>query len=123
MLYRLLCRNVKPLSVRMMQNMTTAKKRFRERFEVKRLTEADKHEAAELMKKHFVDDYVLQYIPNLQLQDVDSYIKTSFDMCLKQNYSFAIFEKSSSSVIAAVLNYIWKKNQNPYNNKELSPAL
>jgi len=125
MLNRTLRLNMKQFSgtSRLIQSMVNGNQCHDDRFEVKRLTVHDKHETVELMKQHFVHDYVLQYIPNLGSRDVENYITSSFDMCVKQNYSFAIFEKSSSSMIAAVLNYIRSKNQNARRNENLSPAL
>ena len=108
-------------SQKLHRNMITA--RFDEKFEVKKLTKGNKHETLELMKQHFMNDYVLKYVPSFHPQDIEDYLNSRFDKCVKQDYSFAIFEKSSKIMVAATLNYIRKKEPQATGNPNLSPAL
>ena len=64
------------------------------------------------MENHFIKDSLLRYVPGMTHSDLVEYEVTRLNNCMKQNYSFGIFEKSpDSTMIAVSLNNIIKNSE------------
>ena len=78
------------------------------RFAVKPLTLANQNEVITLMKHHYLKDSLFQYVPGMTPSDFVDYETERFKTCILQDYTFGVFEKSSSRLVATAFNKIVK---------------